>query len=57
MDLSTINRQWHDKNKMPSRPTLDQRVKWHQAHSLYCGCRGVPADIKAEIERRNTLDG
>ena len=53
MNLKNLNRQWHADNKMPDRPTLDQRVEWHKEHMLHCGCRGIPADIKAEIEKRN----
>ena len=53
MNLANVNVKWHDKNKMPSRPTMDVRVKWWTEHMLNCGCRGVPPDIKAEILRRN----
>jgi len=56
MDLTTLNRQWHEKNKMPSRPTMDQRIEWHKAHMLNCGCRGVPPDVREEIERRNAQE-
>jgi hypothetical protein len=57
MNFDNINKQWHEKNKMPSRPTMDQRIEWHKAHILNCGCRGVPPEVKAEIERRNNEEG
>lgn len=52
MNLANVNVKWHDKNKMPSRPTMDKRVEWWTAHMLNCGCRGIPADVKSEILRR-----
>lgn len=53
MNLANVNVKWHDKNKMPSRPTMDKRVVWWKEHMVNYGCRGVPPDIKAEILRRN----
>ena len=40
-----INRPWHEAQPMPSNPTLQQRVAWHRAHALACGCRPVPESI------------
>ncbi|MFK4812552.1 hypothetical protein ACI3KW_20350 [Devosia sp. ZW T5_3] len=37
---------------MPEHPTLDQRVDWHLAHAIACGCREMPDTIKREIEKR-----
>ena len=37
---------------MPKKPTLDQRVDWHLAHSKACGCRGIPESVTAELRRR-----
>jgi hypothetical protein len=52
MNFDNINKKWHDLHKMPARPTMDQRVEWWKEHMLNCGCRGIPSDVKAEIERR-----
>jgi hypothetical protein len=52
MNFDNINKQWHDKNKMPTRPTMDQRIVWWKDHMLNCGCRGIPADVKAAIQEQ-----
>ena len=26
---SKINKEWHEKNKMPANPSLEEKVKWH----------------------------
>ena len=44
-----VNRAWHEAQPMPSNPTLQQRVAWHRAHALACGCRPVPEPIRAII--------
>ena len=46
-----MNAAWHKAHVMPARPTPDQRLKWHLAHAKACGCRDMPASIKAEIKR------
>ena len=28
-----INKDWHEKNRMPKNPTLEQRMEWHIAHA------------------------
>jgi hypothetical protein len=48
----TINAIWHNKNKMPKNPSLDDRVKWHVAHSHHCQCRPLHGKILEEIKRR-----
>jgi hypothetical protein len=46
-----INKEWHEKNRMPKNPTREQRVEWHIAHVANCACR-LPSDkLKAEIDR------
>jgi hypothetical protein len=47
-----MNRLWHKAHRMPIRPTLAQRVKWHLAHAKACGCRELPANITAELKRQ-----
>jgi len=44
-----INKAWHLENPMPKKPTLEQRVTWHKAHQLNCGCRPVPKSLEEEI--------
>lgn len=51
-----INESWHTKNKMPKNPTLDERVRWHLAHSKNCTCRPLAGKILEEIEKREPLD-
>jgi hypothetical protein len=41
-----MNKAWHEKHKMPRRPTLEQRRKWHEAHARNCGCRPMPENLK-----------
>ena len=46
---SKTNREWHKRNRMPARATLEQRVAWHKAHAQNCGCRPVPPTIASLI--------
>jgi hypothetical protein len=49
----SINADWHSKNKMPSKPTMDERIKWHVDHLDNCNCRkDLPLKIKEELEKR-----
>jgi len=48
----TINKAWHEKNRMPRNPTLEERIQWHRAHSKHCACRPMPERVLAEIEKR-----
>jgi hypothetical protein len=50
--MGKINKEWHLENKMPKRPTLDQRVEWHVAHAKNCNCRKVKGLILEEIQKR-----
>jgi len=47
-----INKEWHQKNRMPKNPTLNERVSWHTEHSKICLCREMPDSIKIEIQKR-----
>lgn len=47
-----INSKWHNENRMPPNPTLDQRLEWHLEHARHCACRPMPASIAKEIARR-----
>ena len=46
-----INAKWHAAHPMPKPATLEQRVKWHQAHAKACGCRPVPASVQAAMNK------
>jgi hypothetical protein len=47
-----INAEWHKAHRMPKNPTLEERIKWHIAHAIYCACRPMPAKIREAIEKR-----
>jgi hypothetical protein len=47
-----MNKEWHEANRMPKNPTLDDRIRWHKAHSKQCTCRPVPENILQEIGKR-----
>jgi hypothetical protein len=40
-----LNREWHARHPMPTRPTREQRVAWHLAHQKQCGCRPIPKGL------------
>jgi hypothetical protein len=46
------NAEWHRKHRMPPRPTLDQRVKWHIEHARQCPCPPADDDIREELTQR-----
>ena len=50
--MSKINAKWHQKNKMPARATLNQRIQWHADHARECGCRPIPHSIKDKMNER-----
>jgi hypothetical protein len=53
-----MNRQWHKANAMPANATMDERIAWHLAHAVHCGCREIPKGIRSELERRrDSRDG
>jgi len=48
-----INKEWHEKNKMPKNATFGERVKWHLAHQKKCKCRPIPENILEKFEKKN----
>lgn len=50
--MAKLNAEWHRKNPMPPKATLDERVAWHTEHAKHCACREIPDKIRAEVERR-----
>ncbi len=57
MKIPKLNADWHLKNKMPEKATLDQRIKWHLEHVKNCACRPIPEKLLHEIEKRNLVKG
>lgn len=41
----TINKDWHLKNKMPENATVEQKIRWHEAHAKNCNCRDSKAHL------------
>jgi hypothetical protein len=42
-----LNAAWHGSHRMPKNPTTEQRLAWHVAHQKHCGCRPMPATLRA----------
>ncbi len=40
-----MNKEWHKKHHTPKNATVEQRIKWHLAHSKECGCRPIPSKL------------
>jgi hypothetical protein len=45
-----MNKPWHDKNKMPPKATLEQRINWHKEHQEHCACREAPKSLLKYFE-------
>jgi len=43
--VSRMNKEWHAKNEMPRKATLEQRIRWHKEHQKHCACRNVPKSL------------
>lgn len=50
--MSKTNRQWHEQNRMPHNPTVEQRLAWHLAHAQACQCRPIPASVLKLLKDR-----
>jgi hypothetical protein len=49
----TINKTWHEKNKMPKNASFEQRLKWHREHQEHCSCHpGLPKKLMEEMKQR-----
>ncbi len=55
MAKSKLNYEWHLKNKMPAKATIDQRIKWHLEHIKYCECREIPEKLVEEIKKKKNF--
>ena len=49
-----VNASWHREHPMPKRPTMDDRIRWHEEHARVCGCRPIPEGVARELRRRRT---
>jgi hypothetical protein len=47
---SKINKEWHEKNRMPKNPTIEQRIQWHLEHQKHCACRPMPEKLKEKMK-------
>lgn len=47
--MTSINRHWHEQNRMPKNPTLELRIQWHALHAANCGCRPIPASLASLV--------
>jgi len=48
-----MNKDWHARNPMPARPTLEQRISWHREHQARCACREVPKSLLPYLKPRS----
>jgi hypothetical protein len=48
-----MNKLWHQQNKMPPRPTLEQKINWHREHMKHCACREAPKSLQKQIESKS----
>lgn len=51
--MNNINKTWHLANKMPVKPTTEDRIQWHLEHVKNCSCRGIPEKLLTEIKSRS----
>jgi len=42
-----LNAKWHARHPMPEKVSTEQRLAWHLAHEKNCGCRPMPAKLRA----------
>ncbi|HSW88417.1 MAG TPA: hypothetical protein VLG12_04605 [Candidatus Saccharimonadales bacterium] len=48
--MAKINREWHEENRMPKNPTIEQRIAWHTEHQKNCNCRPIPPKLQEKIK-------
>ena len=48
-----INKDWHEKNKMPKNTSFEERIKWHREHNKNYSCHpGFPKKLEEEIKNK-----
>ncbi len=50
-----LNKAWHEANKMPVKPTFEQRVRWHLEHQKNCQCRPIPTKLLEEMKTKKIV--
>ncbi len=45
-----MNKAWHEKNKMSTKPSDEQRAVWHIEHLKNCDCRKPSPNVQKLIE-------
>jgi hypothetical protein len=52
--MGKINKAWHEANKMPKNPTLEEKIRWREGHAKNCQCRDSKAYLlKLRAEKTN----
>jgi hypothetical protein len=51
--IDKINKEWHEKHRMPKNATIAQRIEWHLEHERHCSCRTMPEKLKEELRKMN----
>lgn len=49
-----MNKEWHEKNKMPKNADESERLKWHIKHQKNCACRPIPKSLAALVKKTKT---
>lgn len=50
-----VNKEWHEKNKMPKNPTLVEKMEWHWEHAKKCGCKPIPKNLLNKLIALSTI--
>jgi hypothetical protein len=45
------NTEWHAKHRLPTNPTLDQRMQWHMEHARRCPCPSQDQDLLEDLKK------
>ena len=40
-----MNAEWHSKNKLRAKSSLQDRIVWHREHQEHCSCRPIPKSL------------
>ncbi len=46
-----INKEWHEKHKMPKNLAKERRIEWHLDHVKNCSCRKIPGKLAEEMKK------
>jgi hypothetical protein len=48
--MGQVNKEWHEKNKMPKNPSHEQKMNWHIDHSKNCSCYPISEKLQKEMD-------